>query len=178
MQKQTVHKWTELWLLVLHWVEALKCLALAPFLCLTVYCLLLIWSLEISWLFPDLQPWSFLPSTDLNPWSFLPSLYLMPVSFLPSTDLNPWNFLPCMSWCLTVSCLLLIWILEISWLFPDLMSDSFLPSANCPQLIWMLASVDLKPGQLVDGDQTNLKHTWSQINQLSSHSFSTCLVQV
>ena len=31
---------------------------------------------------------------------------------------------------------------------------------------------DLKPGQLVDGDQTNLKHTWSPFSQLSSHSFS------
>ena len=30
---------------------------------------------------------------------------------------------------------------------------------------------DLKPRQLVDGDQTNLKHIWSPFNQLSSRCF-------
>ena len=37
--------------------------------------------------------------------------------------------------------------------------------------IWDLKKCGLKPRQLVDGDQTNLKHIWSPFNQLSSQLF-------
>ena len=51
----------------------------------------------------------------------------------------------------------------------------FLPHLN-PLLI--LKGDDLKPGQLVDGDQTNLMHIWSPFSQLSGHSFIIWLSQV
>ena len=65
------------------------------------------------------------------------------------------------NWNLVISCLLPIWSLD-SWLTVFLHNTWWFEI--CPD--------DLKPGQLVDGDQTNLKHTWSPFSQLSSHSCS------